>query len=55
LNNHVNLSRFIGPIGRRNFPAIGRRTAMFLFNRSVLAVCFALLVAGLPVIAQLFA
>lgn len=27
---------------------------MFLFNRSVLAVCLALVVAGLPVLAQVF-
>ncbi len=27
---------------------------MFLFNRSALAVCLALMVAGLPVLAQVF-
>jgi hypothetical protein len=33
-------------------PRIRRRLAMFLFNRSTLAVCLALMVAGLPVLLQ---
>jgi hypothetical protein len=31
---------------------IQRRAAMFLFNRSGLAVCLALVIAGLPVLIQ---
>lgn len=38
---------------RRNFsPVAYRRTAMFVFNRSILSVCLALVIAGLPVLFQ---
>ncbi len=38
---------------RRTFPPIAdRRAAMFVFNRSVLSVCLALVIAGLPVLIQ---
>jgi hypothetical protein len=53
LNNKVIIEAFIGTIGKRTFcPAIRRSYAMFLFNRSGLAVCVALVVAGLPVLLQ---
>jgi hypothetical protein len=40
-------------MARRTFcPAIRRSQAMFLFNRSGLAVVVALVVAGLPVLLQ---
>jgi hypothetical protein len=38
---------------RRNFPPVAyRRTAMFVFNRSILSVCLGLVIAGLPVLVQ---
>jgi hypothetical protein len=38
---------------KRSFPPnADRRAAMFVFNRSVLSVCLALLIAGLPVVIQ---
>jgi len=38
---------------RRTFaPASTRSYAMFVFNRSLLSVCLALAVAGLPVLLQ---
>jgi hypothetical protein len=53
LNNNVSIEVFIGTIVRRTFtPIIRRSHAMFLFNRSGLAVCLALVVAGLPVLLQ---
>lgn len=53
LNNKVNIEAFIGTMARRNLaPASIRSYAMFLFNRSGLAVCLALVVAGLPVLLQ---
>jgi hypothetical protein len=53
LNNKVNISLFIGTIERRSLsPVPDRRAAMFLFNRSGLAVCLALVVAAFPVLVQ---
>jgi hypothetical protein len=55
MNNKVNIKLFIKTMGTRNFaPGPIRSAAMFLFNRSVLAVGLALLVAGLPVLVQFF-
>ena len=55
MNNKVNIKLFIRTMGTRNFtPGFIRSAAMFLFNRSVLAVGLALLVAGLPVLVQFF-
>jgi hypothetical protein len=55
MNNKVNIKLFIRTMGTRNFiPGSTRSAAMFLFNRSVLAVGLALLVAGLPVLIQYF-
>jgi hypothetical protein len=55
LNNNVNITLFIRIIRDGNVaPEVTRSAAMFLFNRSVLAVCLALLVAGLPVLIQYF-
>jgi len=53
MNNQVNIEAFIGTVEPRNFtPAFNRSYAMFLFNRSGLAVCLALVVAGFPVLLQ---
>ncbi len=53
MNNKVNIEWFIRTIRRRTFsPDAYRRAAMFLFNRSVLSVCLALVIAGLPVLIQ---
>ena len=53
LNNKVNIEVFIRTMPRRNLaPTSIRSYAMFLFNRSGLAVCLALVVAGLPVLLQ---
>jgi hypothetical protein len=53
LNNKVNIEWFIRTMQRRTFPPDAyRRVAMFLFNRSVLSVCLALVIAGLPVVLQ---
>lgn len=53
LNNKVNIELFIGTIPSRTFtPVLHGRAAMFIFNRSVLAVFLALLVAALPVLIQ---
>jgi hypothetical protein len=55
MNNKVNIKLFIRTMSKRNFtPGSIRSAAMFLFNRSVLAVGLALLVAGLPVLVQFF-
>jgi hypothetical protein len=53
VNNKVNIEVFIRTIEPRTFsPVVNRRAAMFLFNRSGLAVLLALVVAGLPVLIQ---
>jgi hypothetical protein len=53
LTNKVNIEWFIGTIVARTFsPIVHRRAAMFLFNRSGLAVCCALVVAAFPVLVQ---
>jgi hypothetical protein len=53
MNNKVNIGRFIRTIEGRSFsPVPERRAAMFLFNRSGLAVCLALVVAAFPVLVQ---
>ena len=53
LNNKVNIEAFIRTMAGRNVaPASTRSYAMFLFNRSGLAVCLALVIAGLPVLLQ---
>jgi hypothetical protein len=54
LNNKVNIEWFIRTIRARIVhPRFNGGEAMFLFNRSGLAVCLALVVAGLPVLFQL--
>lgn len=53
MNNKVTNRLFIGTIGIGNLaPAIQPEAAMFLFNRSGLAVILALVVAVLPVLIQ---
>jgi hypothetical protein len=53
LTNKVNIELFIGTMRTRTFsPALHRRAAMFLFNRSGFAVCLALVVAAFPVLIQ---
>jgi hypothetical protein len=53
LNNTVNIELFIRTMSAGNFsPDTTERASMFLFNRSVLAVCLALVVAALPVLIQ---
>jgi hypothetical protein len=55
LTNKVNIERFIGTnTTRKVTPVAYRRAAMFLFNRSGLAVCCALIVAAFPVLVQYF-
>jgi len=53
MNNKVNITPFIGTIKLRSFSLeVNGSEAMFLFSRSALAVCLALVVAGLPVLIQ---
>ncbi len=53
MNNEGNITAFIGTIEPGTFsPGVNGRAAMFLFNRSGLAVCLSLIVAGLPVLIQ---
>ena len=53
MNNKVNIEWFIRTINPRTFsPTFNGSAAMFLFNRSGLAVCLALLIACLPVLIQ---
>jgi hypothetical protein len=55
LTNKVNIDLFIRTISRRTVaPEVRRSATMFLFNRSVLAVSLALVIAGLPVLVQYF-
>jgi hypothetical protein len=55
MNNKVNIKLFIRTMDTRTVaPGSIRSADMFLFNRSVLAVGLALLVAGLPVLVQYF-
>jgi hypothetical protein len=54
-NNIVNIKRFIRTMAGATFCSrISRSAAMFLFNRSALAVCLALAVAGTPILIQFF-
>ena len=53
MNNKVNIEAFIRIIDARTFaPRSNGRSAMFLFNRSTLAVVLALVIAALPVLMQ---
>ena len=52
MNNKVNIKRFIQIIAARTFSRTQRERAMFLFNRSALAVGLALVIAALPVLIQ---
>ena len=53
MNNKVNIKPFIRIIEARTFtPLRNGRAAMFLFNRSVLAVGVALVIAAFPVLIQ---
>ena len=55
MNNKVNIGVFIGTMRTCTFyPVRSRRADMFLFNRSGLAVCLALVVAAFPVLLQVF-
>jgi hypothetical protein len=55
LNNKVNIEWFIRIMGGRTFSPAQQENVMFLYNRSGLGVCLAILVAALPVFIQYFA